>query len=269
MKKLTTKDMPRLVVSPSHNGYIQQKKPTCQQCQDAGFFVKDVPVGHPDFGVLQICDCKQHERKQRQKLHADKAARELAENLGKQHGLCTFDTFTTDWSTSQHNKLLVAIKDFCYSYAGDPKGWLFLHGKGGGYCGSGKSHLAAAIANQVIRNGMTVAYATVPDLFAYILSDWNKAEERIEQLSIVGLLVMDDAGQESIKGGGIDQFKEKFFRILNIRDRNNLPVVITSNYTIEELETMPHYSAAMISRIYGQTNGRRIFMNIGDYRRRK
>ena len=44
-------------------------------------------------------------------------------------------------------------------YAFHPQGWLLLVGP----CGCGKTHLAAAIANQCLENGVSVFFTTAPD----------------------------------------------------------------------------------------------------------
>jgi len=238
----------------------------CPCCRGAGYFLYEVEPGHKDFGILQICDCKRREMEQKREMQAREAAMLLDRELGLRYQ-ADFASFDTAWvKEEKHRKLLAAVLGFCQTYASEPSGWLMLHGRGGGMCGSGKSHLAAAIARTNAEQG--AAYATVPDLFSYILSDWTLAEQRIEALSSVYLLVMDDMGQEAVSGRGVDQFREKFFRVLNNRDRRNLPTVITSNYTLEELGKMDHYSEAVISRLYGQTEGRRILLNVPDYRRK-
>ncbi len=267
MKALTMRDLP---VWQPPDGELEPTKveqPRCPRCNGAGYYTLDVHYGHPKFGVLQMCECKQHDIDAKRKAKEAEAAALLDRELGNRYQ-ATFEQFTTDWPNDErHRRLLAAAKTFCEQYAAQPAGWIMLHGRNGGMCGSGKSHLAAAIARANAGSG--AAYATVPDLFSYILSDWNRAEQRIEALSTVSLLVLDDMGQEAVSGRGIDQFKEKFFRVLNNRERRNMPTVITSNYTLDELGELDHYSEAIVSRMYGQTEGRRILLAVPDYRRRK
>ena len=40
---------------------MSQEQEICPICHGAGYLVKDVPVGHPDFGRLYPCTCKRHE----------------------------------------------------------------------------------------------------------------------------------------------------------------------------------------------------------------
>jgi DNA replication protein DnaC len=265
MKRISPNDMRIKKRTSAPKISIPPPPVNCERCRDSGYYTLDVDVFDPQFGKLQACDCAAY-----QAQIADRQAsihNNLTEELGDQYSHCTFDSFHVNWSgNARLSTFLDKVKTFCMAYAESLDGWLLLHGKAGGYCGGGKSHLAAAIANTAATRGITVAYATVPDLFAYIMRDWAKSDERIERLGSVGLLVMDDAGKEAVKGGGVAQFQDKFFRILGTRDRKNLPTIITSNYSIEELAKMEQYEPAVISRITGKTKGNRIFMQVPDYR---
>jgi DNA replication protein DnaC len=265
--KLTRTNQPELPIEEP-----EQKQPgqaVCPTCKGAGYYIIDDPESIQP-GVLHICKCTAKRQEQRRQEQAAAFAAHLAEELGGQLADCTFGNFDTEWpAEDKHRKVLRAASAFASAYAQQPSGWLLLHGKNFGYCGTGKSHLAAAIASRARKDGREVAYATMPDLFGYILSDWNKAEARIEALSTVSLLVMDDMGQEHVSGNGVRQFQEKIFRILNTRSRKQLPTVFTSNYTLDELERLEHYSPAIVSRLAGECQRRIIPMLLPDYRRKK
>jgi len=118
------------------------------------------------------------------------------------------------------------------TYASNLDGWLLIHG---GY-GCGKTHLAAAIANQVVGMGIPTLFLTVPDLldqlrFAYSAEDIT-FEERFDQVRNAPLLILDDFGTQSATPWA----REKLFQILNYRYINRLPLVITTNLTLEEIE---------------------------------
>jgi len=221
------------------------KEEVCEVCRGTGWYTFNVPINHPQFGLLQRCKCNSVQAKETP--------------MGRYQEK-TFDSYLPQ------NDKQKRIKSFCQAYAQSLNGWVMLHGKGGSYTGTGKSHLAAAIANVASASGTGVEYATVPDLLGHILSNWERTEERVTKLMRVGLLILDDAGQEVVRGGGVDQFGEKFFRVLNYRDMEGMPIIITSNYTLNELAAKPQYIPAIISRIKGQTHGRRIFMDGQDYR---
>lgn len=117
-------------------------------------------------------------------------------------------------------------------YAQTLKGWLLIQG---GY-GCGKTHLAAAIANFAVSMGVPTLFLTVPDLldtlrFAY---DDPEAtfESRFEEIRTAPLLVMDDFGTQNATPWA----QEKLFQIINYRCINNLPLVVTTNLMLEEIE---------------------------------
>ncbi len=119
-----------------------------------------------------------------------------------------------------------------HQYAQSLKGWLLLQG---GY-GCGKTHLAAAIANFAVSLGVPTLFITVPDLldslrFAYQDPEAT-FEERFEEIRNAPLLVMDDFGTHNATPWA----QEKLFQILNYRYINKLPLVVTTNLSLGEIE---------------------------------
>ncbi len=111
-------------------------------------------------------------------------------------------------------------------------GWLLLQGKNG----CGKTHLAAAIANQAVNTGVPTLFITVPDLldslrFAYQDPEAT-FEERFEDIRSSPLLVLDDFGTQNATPWA----QEKLFQILNYRYINHLPTVITTNLDLRDIE---------------------------------
>jgi hypothetical protein len=43
---------------PRSNTYDLPGDPDCPYCHGVGFLRRDLPVGHPDFGKLEICSCR-------------------------------------------------------------------------------------------------------------------------------------------------------------------------------------------------------------------
>ena len=111
-------------------------------------------------------------------------------------------------------------------YAEGPKGWLLVKG---GY-GSGKTHLAAAIANDRFSRGLPGLFIVVPDLLDYLRSTYSPTSEvtyddRFESIRSAPLLILDDLGSQSATPWA----QEKLFQLLNYRYNAQLPTVITTN----------------------------------------
>ena len=190
---------------------------------------RDAPVGSPDFGKLDICVCRQGQVSQivRERLFSLSHLDELRE--------LTFETFQPHGrrglGEQQANSLEWAF-NHAKQYAGKLEGWLLIMG---GY-GSGKTHLAAAIANFAVGMGVPTLFLTVPDLldtlrFSYDSED-TTFEERFEQIRAAPLLVLDDFGTQNATGWA----QEKLFQIVNYRYINKLPLVVTTNLALDEVE---------------------------------
>ncbi len=117
-------------------------------------------------------------------------------------------------------------------FASKLNGWLVIQGP----FGCGKTHLAAGVANFVVDIGIPTLFLTVPDLLDSLRFAYNNPdatfEERFEDIRRSALLIMDDFGTENATPWA----QEKLFQILNYRYINNLPLVITTNLSLNQLE---------------------------------
>jgi DNA replication protein DnaC len=147
----------------------------------------------------------------------------------------TFDTFRPEGyglPPDQASSLRLAF-GLAEQFAEAPEGWLVLFG---GY-GSGKTHLAAAIANRALERGYPVLFVVVPDLLDHLRSAFGPSslarfDERFEDVRNAPLLILDDLGTQS----GTAWAQEKLFQLLNHRYMAKLPTVITSNQSPEEID---------------------------------
>jgi DNA replication protein DnaC len=203
--------------------------PDCPHCHGVGYIRRDHPVGHPDFGKLEICTCRQEELRARvrDRLYQLSDLEELAE--------MTFDSFVPQGHVGigeQARASLERAYNHARLFADQPAGWLLLEG---GY-GCGKTHLAAAIANASVEHGRPALFLTVPDLLDALRHAFGgpagSFEERFDRVRHAPLLLLDDFGTQN----ATDWAREKLFQILNYRYINRLPTVVTTNLAPEELE---------------------------------
>jgi DNA replication protein DnaC len=137
----------------------------------------------------------------------------------------TLDNFETRSSTLEEQKNLEDVLSIARQYAANPKGWLTIIGS----YGSGKTHLAAGIANAQRDRGTGVIFTTVPDLMDYLRMTFNNnmtvsLQQRFQIVLNVPLLVLDDLRTE----GASAWVREKLFQIIEYRYTGQMPTVITS-----------------------------------------
>jgi DNA replication protein DnaC len=131
---------------------------------------------------------------------------------------------------------LQEVLNLCTHFAEKPQGWIVLAGT----YGCGKTHLAAAIANAVAarnENEVEAMFVVVPDLLDHLRSAFspqsNISYDRLfDAVKNSPILVLDDLGTESATPWA----KEKLFQLLNYRYSAQLPTVITTSSTPDEIE---------------------------------
>ncbi len=127
-------------------------------------------------------------------------------------------------------------------FAEYPQGWLVFNSVA---YGNGKTHLAAAIANDVANQGEAVLFIVVPDLLDHLRAAFSptagvRYDKRFDEVKTAPLLVLDDLGVESATAWA----REKLYQLFNHRYNARLPTVITSATPIEEID--PRLAARML-----------------------
>jgi DNA replication protein DnaC len=203
--------------------------PECPHCGGLGYLRADVPVGDPDFGKIQTCTCRQAQVSQQ--VHRRLFSLSNLDEL--QH--LTFENFQP--------RGLIGVREYqadsielannqAQRFAETMQGWLFIEGP----FGSGKTHLAAAVANYAVDLGVPTLFLTVPDLLDALRFSYEDPEstfeQRFEEIRNITLLVLDDFGTQNATSWA----QEKLFQIVNYRYTNRLPMVVTTNLALEEIE---------------------------------
>ena len=226
----------------------------CPLCHGLGYLRRDLPISHPDFGMLQICTCRQGQIAQQihQRLFSisnlDNLQHLTFENFQSRGriGLGPWQADSLEWAFNQAQQ---------FSQKADR--WLLLQG---GF-GCGKTHLAAAVANFTVSLGVPTLFITVPDLLDALRFTYNNQEstfeQRFDEIRTAPLLIMDDFGTQNATAWA----QEKLFQILNYRYINRLPLVVTTNLLLDQIE------GRIRSRLEDPELVTRVFIQAPDYRR--
>lgn len=160
-----------------------------------------------------------------EKLEESAKRRWEKSNVGRNFKDCAFENFTGDEFKQQ--------KEICEKYANDftddGKGLLLY-----GTVGTGKTHLATATANVLVyEHGVSAYFETFAGIIRRIQKSFKGGDDGdIEETAKhVGLLILDDLGKEKYS----EWSSQILFDIVDTRYRNQLPIIITSNYTPSEL----------------------------------
>lgn len=109
-----------------------------------------------------------------------------------------------------------------------------------GGAGTGKTFLAAILAQELMKGGKSVLFVDVPTLLDNLRKTFNKKsdddatlDEMMKALNAVDVLILDDLGAES----PTDWVAERVYVVINDRYNTRKPVILTSNYDLETLKT--------------------------------
>lgn len=245
---------------PAARGYNPPEPVPCEYCgkprYTSGCFLFGKIVWK--FTGPERCDCPEavaaHEKEEAEReakkraeieAEADRRMRQRVAQIIGESGMHarflrrTFDTFqiTVDNQRAARVCKMYAdtFKEKQPSDDTDPgRNGLFITGPKG----TGKTHLAAAIANQIMQEGIGVICMTMIDLLDRIKETyaqrnlWEASEgDVLNTYKEVPLLIIDDMGKEPPTEWAVS----KIYAIINARYEAYLPTIVTTNYTDSEL----------------------------------
>lgn len=141
---------------------------------------------------------------------------------------CTFENYAV--ATPEQK----AARDTCERYAAD-----FAGHKRSGTClilrglpGTGKNHLATAIARQVMGDGFTALNATAFEIIRRIRDTWREGAAETEAevtrtFADIDLLIIDEVGRQYQTKDGAESIE--LFNVIDARYRQMRPTIVISN----------------------------------------
>lgn len=156
-------------------------------------------------------------------------------NLGARFQNRTFKNFTKGSQDAAYE----TCKRYAEAVASGSRSGLILSGS----VGTGKTHLAAAIAHYVIERGVATKFGNVTDIFHSLRNAFATDEDILSEVEGMPFLVLDDLGKENLT----EWAKETVYSIINYRYEHMLPTVITTNLTMTELQD--RLGSATVSRL--------------------
>lgn len=222
-------------------------------CQSLGMLRYEVPIEDPRFGKMYRCP--------NFPVEADTERQARLRKIGNLESYAdkTFERFVYEdaqHTTSEQQSLKLAF-NASVRFSQNPHGWLVLEGT----YGCGKTHLAAAVANERLKHGDVVLFITSPDLLDHLRatfgpdaeSDYDETFDRVRNAQ---LLILDDLGVENPSPWA----QEKLFQLLNHRYTMRLPTIITTNQSIDKLDPR------IRSRVLDVEHTMRVIITAPDFR---
>lgn len=197
----------------------------------------EIPNPTPDHMerilTTTACECdKAAERKEK----ARKQAQEDYDMIVKFRGLSLIDEKfkNVEFGMLQQNKYNEKNLKICRRYAerfsemSDKNQGLLLWGD----VGTGKSFAAAAIANYLLGKIIPVVMVSFVEIIKNIESKKMSEAEIVSLINSAKLVIFDDLGAER----NTDFALEKVYGIIDSRYRRKLPMIVTTNLTLEEMK---------------------------------
>lgn len=178
--------------------------------------------------VRCICDCRKKEIEAEKEQQA-RLKREHRRNVCFAGAKAKVKAWTFEKDDARNPKLSEAAKNYVKNFNDfkkDGKGLLF-HGT----VGTGKTFYAASIANALIDEGYKVLMTNFSRMTNELQGTFEK-QAYIDDLNNYTLLIIDDLGVERTS----DYVKEIVYNIIDSRYSSGLPLIITTNLTMDEIK---------------------------------
>lgn len=194
---------------------------------------EDDPNHTKKLKVATMCRCEREveERRKREKQNEEDMERirklKKASLMDEKLSGATFRNFKPTKYNARNLKLCQRYAEKFDLMLEKNQGLLFW-----GDVGTGKSFAAACIANYLLERKIPVIMTSFVKLLEVIQASREEEPAILNRLGYAKLVIFDDLGAER----GTDYALEKVYNIIDSRYRKSLPMILTTNLTIEEMK---------------------------------
>lgn len=200
-----------------------------------------VELGGQQRLVPITCACEEEDRARER----DESARKefFAQMTAMQNEFGISDTSWRKFTFAEDDGSSPKISTVCQRYVGrwtemkeNNLGILFY-----GSCGTGKSFFACSIVNALIEKNVRAAVTNFPRLLN-LLQGAREKQTLVDHLQRYELLVIDDLGVERDSAYALEQV----FGVIDARARSSLPLIVTTNLSLDDLKSPASMQQARI-----------------------
>ena len=211
----------------------------CGKCGEPrqGMVTVSAPMeGNPEnkmtFKATRSCKCDRDKEAAEKQAEQNKKDMERVARLKKASLMdeklreASFDSFQVTKYNARNLKLCRRYAEAFDEMVSKNQGLIFW-----GSVGTGKSFAAACIANHLLNRGVPVMMTSLVKLLELIQGGEEKESDIIARMNSAKLVIFDDLGAER----NTDYALEKIYNIIDSRYRRKLPMLLTTNLTIDEM----------------------------------
>ena len=152
----------------------------------------------------------------------------------------TFENFI---ETKENKKAKKIAMEYAKEFNENTEKGLVFYGS----YGTGKTHLASAIANELINKRIPVLNMKMLDMIKYIKDSFDESFSPLDDFREAKVLIIDDLGKESQRYWASSQV----YSIIDYRYSHRLPTIITTNLHSDKFKEI--YGGAMVDRLKEMT----------------
>ena len=236
----------------------------CKICGEPTQYLVNISLMNRQFLAHINCRCErkkleiQRENELKQEKLAKIAELKNLSLISKRYENVSFESTQTGHNSS-FDKAFERCKRYCENHQK-----VYENGNGiylFGAKGSGKTHLTACIANELLKKCVPVLLTNLFEISKAVKSTFQNGfheseQEFFERFEKVSFLIFDDLGVETFTKNDRDTWLQTLlFDLINRRYNAKKPTIFSSNYSLNELVNLRGIADRTVDRISEMTSG--------------